>query len=419
MSEWVSDTRRDARSQSHEEILLDFMERLERHRAGRLACEIHLSLLRPYHQRPHHLRIVRKTLEPLVRRFDAGIYELHNNNVVVIAKGASIADMDSCVLQLRYLFSEDPLFTGAQGAPDEAQFCSWYDMANDYDALLRRVRALDDARRVALDAAQSAPVAAGQGGGIEIAPAQVEQIERAIAQADLANILRRQDVCAIIPGMRPEKIYHELYFSMFYLAQTLLPGHNITADEFLFRYLTRALDRRMLALMARREMQPMLKGAALNLNVRSVMAPEFMEFDKSTNVQDRGSLAIELPALDVIKDPAEYFFARDFLKERGYKVIIDGLHPLTLPLINREWLGFDFVKLAFTPSLSDEVNGQRGGVLKSAVQRIGRERIVLCRLDDEAGLNAGAALGITLYQGRLIDGMQPAGVRPQPARGGQ
>ena len=40
----------------------------------------------------------------------------------------------------------------------------------------------------------------------------------------------------------------------------------------------------------------MLKGAALNLNVRSVMALDFMEFDKSTNMQDRGSLAIELPA---------------------------------------------------------------------------------------------------------------------------
>ncbi len=419
MSDWTNDTRRDARAKSHEELLLDFVERLERHRAGRLACEIHLSLLRPYHQRPHHLRIVRKTLEPLVRRFDAGIYELHNNNVVVVAKGASIAEIDACVLQLRLLFSEDPLFTGAQGAPDAAQFCTWYDLAKDYGALVARVRALDDARRVAAESTLAASSGAGRPGGVDIAPGQVEQIERAIAQADLANILRRQDVCAIIPGLRPEKIYHELYFSMYYLAQTLLPGHNITADEFLFRYLTRALDRRMLALMTRREMQPMLKGAALNLNVRSVMAPEFMEFDKTTNVQDRGSLAIEVPALDVVNDPGEYFFARDFLKERGYKIIIDCLHPLTLPLIDRAWLGFDFVKLAFTPSLSDEVNGQRAAMLKSAVSRIGRERVVLCRLDDEAGLKAGGELGITLYQGRLIDGMQPVGARPQPARGGQ
>ncbi len=422
MSEWNSDTRRDARSRSHEEILLDHVARLDRHRAGRIACEIHLSLLRPYHQQPHHLRIARKTLEPLIRKFDAGIFELHNNNLVVVAQGASVAEIDTCVLQIRYLFSEDPLFTGAYGAdsagaPDESHFCTWYDLAGDYDALLRRVRALDDARKVAAEAASA--TGAVRPGGTGIGPGQLEQIERAIAQADLANILRRQDICAIIPGLRPEKIYHELYFSMYYLAQTLLPGHNITADDFLFRYLTRALDRRMLALMTRREMQPMLKGAALNLNVRSVTGSDFMEFDKSTNLQDRGSLAIELPAIDVINDPAEYLFARDFLKERGYKIIIDSLHPLSLPLIDRTWLGFDFVKLGYTPSLADEVQGQRGPALKDAVARIGRERIVLCRLDDEAGLKAGAALGITLYQGRLIDGMSPISARATAGRAGQ
>jgi hypothetical protein len=410
MSEWLKDTR----AQSNEEILLEVVARLDRHRAGRLACEIHLSLLRPYHRRPHHLRIARKTLEPLVRRFDAGIYDLHNGNLVVIAKGATPAEIDPYVTQVRALFLEDPLFTGAHGSDrlgfaDDLSFCSWYDLAKEYEILLRRVRALDDARRIAAEA--DAQVARGGFArpGPDIGPTHLEQIEKAIEHADLANILRRQDVCALIPGMRPEKIYHELYFSMYYLAQTLLPGHNITADDFLFRHLTRVLDRRMLALMTKREMLPMLKGAALNLNVRSVMAPDFMEFDKSTNVQDRGSLAIELPAIDVLNDPGDYFFARDFLKERGYKIILDGLHPLNLPLVDREWLGFDFLKLLWVPNLHGDAIGQRAAALKSAVERIGRERIVLCRLDDDLGLKAGEALGITLYQGRLIDGMLPLG----------
>lgn len=412
MSEWLKDTR----AQSTEEILLEVVARLDRHRAGRVACEIHLSLLRPYHRRPHHLRIARKTLEPLVRRFEAGIYELHNGNLMVITKGAAPAEIDPYVTQIRALFSEDPLFTGSQGFADDLSFCSWYDLAKECEVLLRRVRALDDARRIAAEAdAQVARGGMAKGPGPDIGPTHLEQIEKAIEHADLANILRRQDVCALIPGLRPEKIYHELYFSMYYLAQTLLPGHNITADDFLFRHLTRVLDRRMLALMTKREMLPMLKGAALNLNVRSVMAPDFMEFDKSTNVQDRGSLAIELPAIDVLNDPGDYFFARDFLKERGYKIILDGLHPLNLPLIDREWLGFDFLKLLWVPNLHGDALGQRAAALKNAVERIGRERIVLCRLDDDLGLKAGEALGITLYQGRLIDGMLPLG-RAAPSR---
>ena len=55
-------------------------------------------------------------------------------------------------------------------------------------------------------------------------PRQLEELERAIERADLANLLRRQDICAVFPGARPEKIYHELYFSMLYLALTILPA---------------------------------------------------------------------------------------------------------------------------------------------------------------------------------------------------
>src|SRR5215813_4180476 len=108
----MNDQTKDARIQTYEELLLDFVTRLDRHRAGRVACELHLGLLRPYHQQPHHLRIVRKVLEPLTRRFDAGIYELHNRSVIVLTKDAAIAEIDRYVGQVRSLFSEDPLFGG-------------------------------------------------------------------------------------------------------------------------------------------------------------------------------------------------------------------------------------------------------------------------------------------------------------------
>jgi len=403
----------DTRILSYEEILLAFITRLDRHRAGRVACELHLNLLRPYHQQPHHLRIVRKTLEPLIRRFDAGIYEMHNKNVIVVTKGATIGDIEQLVLQVRYLFSEDPLFGAPLNSAAQSQFCTWYDLDRDYQVLLSRVRQLTDGRKNAQDAAQSAEqdaIARLGLGGTAIRPTHLEQIERAIEHADLANILRRQDICAIVPGLRPEPMFHELYFSMYYLAQTLLPGHNITSDDFLFRHLTRVLDRRMLALMMQRELFQMLRTAALNLNVRTVLSAEFMEFDKATNIKDRGSLGIEVPVLDVMNDPNEYLFARDFLKERGYKLIIDGVKHLNLPMIDRDWLGFDFVKVTWTPSLFDDASGQRGEALKSAISRIGRERVVLCRVDSEYALKAGEALGITLYQGRLIDGL--GGVKP-------
>ena len=408
----MNDWNKDTRALSYEELLLHFVTRLDRHRTGRAACELHLNLLRPYHQQPYHVRIVRKTLEPLTRKYDAGIYEMHNRNLIVLTKGAPVAEIEHYVAQVRSLFSDDPLFIGG----DPAKFCSWYDLAQDYDAMLMRARQLNEARKAGSEsggAAQEALKRLGLG-GTAIRPTHLEQIERAIEHADLANLLRRQEICAVIPGVRPEPMFHELYFSMYNLAQTLLPGHNVTSDDFLFRHLTRVLDRRMLALMMQRELFQMLRAAALNLNVRTVLSAEFMEFDRATNVKERGSLAIELPALDVINDPNEYLFARDFLKERGYKIVLDGVKYLNLPLIDRDWLGVDFVKITWTPSLFDDAVGARGEALKASVSQIGRERVVLCRVDSEDGLKAGEALGITLYQGRLIDGM--GGAKPKTAQ---
>ena len=146
-------TSKETRSLTYDELLLDFVTRLDRHRAGRVACELHLNLLRPYHQQPHHLRIVRKTMEPLTRRFDAGIYEMHNKSIIVVTRGATLADIERYVAQVRALFSEDPLFIGQ----DEAQFCSWYDLERDYDALLRRARQLSEERKAASEAEEHTP----------------------------------------------------------------------------------------------------------------------------------------------------------------------------------------------------------------------------------------------------------------------
>jgi hypothetical protein len=405
MSDWFKDTR----TLSFEEILVDFVERLDRHRAGWIGAELHLSLLRPYHRQAHHARVVKQTLETLVRRHNASIYELHNGNIMILVKGAAIADVDAVVLQIRYLFSEDPLFKGGSDGWSEEAFCTWYVMDTDFAAFRRRVRQLNEARLEShLVGEGGAEPAQNEPPGQIMTPKQLEQIERAIEQADLANLLRRQDVCAVMVGVKPEKIYHELYFSMHYLASTILPGFDLTSNAWLFRHLTVVLDRRMLALMTRRESFSLLRAAALNLNVATVLSSDFLDFDKETNRPDRGPLVVELPGIDVLNEPADYLFARDFLRERGYKIAIDGLSHLLLPALDREWLGFDFIKVHWAASLFDDARGDRKAALASAVQRIGRDRVILCRVDSKTAIKAGGELGVSLFQGRTIDAMAGA-----------
>lgn len=402
MTEFLS----PSRQVSEEEMLLDHVERLDRHRAGRIAAILHLSLLRPHNQRPHHMRIFRKMIEPLVERFDASIFQLYDNDIVIIARNAEISDIDHYVLHGKYLFSDDPLFSGNN--PQEDFFCEWFNVEKDYQLFTDRVKEMCRKRLAVSGQVRSVAqhVKAGDDAqGMVLTPMHMEQLEKAIANADLANMLRRQEACALSPGKPPISVFHEIFFSMAYLAQQVMPGYNVTANKWLFQHLTRTLDQRMLALLVKREYVPILKNASFNLNLSTVLSQEFLNFDAKTNVVDRGSIAIEINHLDIISEPGDFLFCRDFLKKRGYKLVLDGVKHLLLPLMDRRLLGFDYVKIICSPDFADDVLNKRGKELTDAVKRIGADHVVLCRVDTESAVAAAEKLGIRIFQGRIIDAL--------------
>ncbi|WP_374366836.1 hypothetical protein [Dongia sp.] len=401
----MSERSRDGRKTSDEEMLVDYVERLERHRAGRRAVQIHLSQLRPYHLRPHHLRISKQVFEPLVKRFEAGIFQLWNSDLVVLTKGAGEEDIEGSIRDIKKLFAKDPLFTAPPGSARTTPFCEWYDIESEWQVFVDLCRGHNENRRKA-----ASPSGAAKASLIEnlIGPAVLEKLENAIVNADLANVLRRQQVFAIIPGAKPAPILTELFFSMPFLAQTVAPGYNVTGDKWLFQHLARVLDARMLALMPRQDYQPMLKNASLNLSLATVLSPEFLDFDRATNNKERGPLAIELPALDYFSDPDDFTFARDFLKERGYKIILDQVKHELLPILDRDRLDVDLVKVVWSQAFYDDCSGDQAEDMQKAIDRIGRERMILCRVDAEEGIAIGQKLGLSLFQGRLLDAMSQA-----------
>jgi hypothetical protein len=120
----------------------------------------------------------------------------------------------------------------------------------------------------------------------------------------------------------------------------------------------------------------------------------------------RGTIVLELQKVDIFADLGAYLFARDFARERGYRVCIDGLTHSMLPFVDRERLGADLIKLIWDPSLVEEMD------MKSrALKRIGVSRIILCRCDTPTSVEYGHSVGITLFQGRHIDGILANDVR--------
>lgn len=394
------------RGSSQEYLLLDYLQRLGRDMEGYIAVQIHLSRLRPQNRQAHHIRIAAATLEAMVQNDDDRIFVLSNADLFFICKDAAAEDIDAAIMKVRYLFAEDPLSQGDE-EEDFARFCSWFDVATQYERILDLVKQMHRER----ERKPCLPVGADQKidprtkrARKPLDPEQLGKLESFLARADLSNLMRRQSVCALTPNNPiPHPVFQELFISIQGLQQTVLPEFDLASNLWLFQHLTQTLDARMLSLLTRNDDSSIASSFSINLNVQTIMSPPFLDFDASLKDAARGTVIVELQKIDIFSDIGTYMFARDFMHERGYRICLDGLNHLTLQFIDRELLGFDLLKLVWSPDMADDISGNRMTELKEHVDRCGRARIILTRCDSDAAVRFGKSMGITMFQGLYID----------------
>ncbi|MDB5360027.1 MAG: hypothetical protein JWO51_1324 [Rhodospirillales bacterium] len=388
-------------STNQEYRLLEHIDRLSRHKEGRRAVHIHLSKLKSENRRDHHLRIAASTFENQVKSFEGQLFRLANQDLFFVYRDVDPVEMDEAVMRLRYLFTDDPL---VQDADDDDQFSTWYDLERQYQDLHSVVQALyDEVQKRQKRLAQIAGTGGPAGGKPPINPHRLGELIDIIAKADLSNLLRRQAVFAILTTQAPQPLFRELFISIGDLQKLVLPNYDILANRWLFQYLTETLDKRMLAMLTRNDDPAISNSFSLNLNVSTILSKEFMTFDASLKAGARGTIVIELQMLDVYADIAAFTFARDFAKERGYRLCLDGLNELTLPIIDREKLGIDLVKLQWKSNMGDERIPEKKNKIKEMVERTGKAKVIMCHVDNEDALRFGHSIGIAMYQGRFID----------------
>lgn len=401
----LSQIQNRTRGPSQEYLLLDYMQRLGRNIDGRMAVHIHLSRLRPQNRQDHHIRIAAATFEGMVQNYEGQIFTLSNSDLFFICKDAAIEDIDAAIMKVRYLFSEDPLSQG-DDEEDLARFCTWYNVTTQHEDLLDLVKQMhrERERKNRLAVTQDRSDIRTRSGKKALDPEQLGKLESFLIRADLSNLMRRQPVCAITPtNPNPQPVFRELYISIADLQQTVLPEFDLASNLWLFQHLTQTLDSRMLSMLIRNDDTSIASSFSINLNVQTILSPPFLNFDSSLKAVARGTVVIELQAIDIFGEMGAYMFARDFMRERGYRICLDGLNHLTLQFIDRDRLGLDLLKLIWTPDMADDVTGTRATELKEHVDRCGRARIILSRCDSDEAVRFGQSLGITMYQGRYVD----------------
>jgi len=383
---------------SGEQLLSDHVHRLAESTSGWRALVMHMSRLQSDNRSAYRIRMAINVFEVLVKEIPGDVFRLDSGDLVFVFRDTNPAAVNDAVAKVRSLFADDPFASGLDDERGEG-FASWYDLESEYrkfQVFVERICARD---------LQRAKPASGFGHAqvsrLPMEPQVLADLVAATERADLAGMMRRQAICAMSEGAPPRPILHEAYVSIDDLRDSIMPGRDIASDRWLFKYLTQTLDRRVLALLRRDPAG--VQSLSINLNVSTVLSPEFLAFDANLRSTARGSIVIEVEKLEVFADLGAYVFARDFLHARGYRVCLDGVTALTLSHIDRERLGLDLLKVFWSAELFDPRRVERLDEFRAALERAGKTHVILARCDNADAVSFGQSMGVRLFQGRHVD----------------
>lgn len=339
------------------------------------------DLLPPRLTRPHHLRLMREALDPLLSAERACLHDLPTARLALSWRGPATALLQQSMDAMEHL-----LGAGFHIGPATVQsLIRLFDLPGDGAHLLAaagEVEAEPTHRRTVPAAPAPVPLDA----------AALAVLERELAAADMTRFARRKPVHRL-DGGHVRLAWEKRHLSISELTETLAPGRSIQADAWLFRRLTRVLDRRMLALLS----APLeLRGAnpfSLDLNVGSILSPEFLRFDAALPGALRGRVVLELQPADVLADPAAFAFARTFARDRGYRLLLRGVTATLLPLLCLRPMELDIVQLRWSPGLAR---------IAPALLQAGSTEWLLSRTDDAGALQWGRDQGFSLFQGCAV-----------------
>ncbi len=346
--------------------------------ASRQALLLRVSILPRDVAQPHHLRLAYEALEPLLAADRARLYVLPNGDAAMVWRGPAPAPLAASLERLRHLFTDD---ARADIAPDR----------------LAHLLALPEGADILLAAAGASlappppPAAPPPRAPLDL-PA-LAALEAALAQADLSRFARRRPVCTHAPGQGFRLAWEKRVFCLRELADTLAPEYDLKREPWLFRRLTRTLDRRMMALLTAPQELRHAGPFALALNVASILSPDFLRFDAALPARLRGHVVIELRPEDVLDDTAAFLFAREFAQARGYRLVLGRATAAMAGAMPPAATGIDLVQLAWEQALPD---------MDLAALGLPADRLVLSGIDSADAMAWARDQGIVLQAGALV-----------------
>ena len=234
---------------------------------------------------------------------------------------------------------------------------------------------------------------------------RVVEVNSQIGPAKFAKaFIREQKIAEVQPGMPAQELMSE-----YFVAMDALKGHVFTDVELrgsgnIFNQLTITLDR--LLLDAYGDANPDSANCSINLNVESVFTKSFERFLTDACGNKLTNMAFEFRQANALQQYDEYAVAAELIASKGGAIAIDAIFPDTVGIVNMKRLRANVAKI-FWRQGAEQILPQYAKEIEE-MQKQGT-RVVLARVDDEAGIEIGHELGITLFQGFGVDDMLQRG----------
>jgi EAL domain-containing protein (putative c-di-GMP-specific phosphodiesterase class I) len=382
-----------------EETLHAYLRQLGPTRAGQRSLIFRLSRLHRSHRRDKHLQIVSNMLQEVLGEYPGRLFALRNGDVVMVCKGITRKSIDETTELLRYLFNDDPL---AREGAEQADFCAAFDLEVNYPQFIAALEEIRESEAAKHRLARAAPVqlaASGETGTLD--PNRASALIAAMGRIDLSTMGRRQTVWEMVPGKPAQARFDEFFFSIEKLRGAVGEDFDLAKDRQLFFYLMRWLDRYMLTTLLRDQID-CPRPLSVNINLATLLSPEFAAFDRQRPTDWRDRLILEIQLADLWSDLPAFLNVSEGLKRRSYQRCVDGVIYKALPFINFRRFDVDYVKVVWDDALLQLADATLRE-LCAAIADCGTGRIILTRCGRREAIKVGQAMGIQLFQGWQVD----------------
>ena len=239
-------------------------------------------------------------------------------------------------------------------------------------------------------------------GDLALDPFSLAKVNDALNRTRIEDMIQQQPA-VIIGGDGTERIlFQENYLSIAELQRRIAPGYNLISNQWLFQHLTQTVDRRVLATLGRDDYGTLSEAISINLNISTVLSKHFQRFDEVV-AEFTGNVVIELQQIDIFSDLDNYFYARNWLKDRGYRVLLDGLNPKSLYYFDPGLLEADYYKVGWGLQFTETESQEEHDNIGEAINKIGADRFIVARAESEESVRWALTFGIRRFQGYFID----------------